>query len=450
MHRVRELTMDLEHLGAETDYFPSGVEVALSKPAPVLETFIAIDHSADWDWELPRKMFNDEAPRLHSVKLAGFMKTQLDTTLVKHARHLDGGWQHTAFFIAPMLVNAPFVETLKYTMGPHPDFDPEVEEVLGGLRDKGVQFPFELPHLRRFQVDRCMANDLLRFLDHFIIPPSARWEINFNHHWHVRSTSWIRTLDLLTKHIHYRQSPEVAGPLHDLKLDLGHRMLRAGGWTDGVLPKYWCRGYRAPGLDYDRAEFDFELYYNERDFSLHAHRGASMYTPFDETIDLFTRLPLSQVRNACFTSYELLRKDHPDIADCCNAPSMWRRILRRFPELRTMRLSRGVVFGVFRALTDEHEARRPALRYLEELIVNMRNSKQYLTCGLPPANSVAVMRHLYGFVKLQHDAGRPVGILRTDLCETLCSSEIAMDAFVALVNVGVYCTQCGREVLRGA
>lgn len=445
MYRVRELVIEFYDMESSAEY-PDAVEDILAGPAPLLEVFKTGD-ADNWHtyWRVEEELFDDQAPLLHTVVTLRRFRLGGTCSALRTIRHLDADWQCTVTEIAPFLVNSPNIQTIKYSMGMVPDSEEDITDALQkeGIDVGQVQFPVALSHLTRLHVDNCNVPDLLRLYELFVIPPSVRWNINFEHLEHVRNTAWLQCLDLLTKHLHHRLASDITGPLHHLHLSLGHRCFRMSGWTTGVLPDDWTRSQKPPHTHVG-AEFNFGFTFSERSFDDYPHRGPPKYVPFVEINDLVPRLPLSNVRSVWFSTDRGLLENHPDIASCCYRPKSWREILLQLPKLTIMRLSHSVIFGVLGAMAYDGDLYQLELPDLTELIVANDDSVKSFSSKL-----TEVTRRLYNFVRMRYLVGRPLHILRTDLCQTICPSKAMTEAFVAMVDVGVYCTMCKRKTFRG-
>lgn len=140
----------------------------------------------------------------------------------------------------------------------------------------------------------------------------------------------------------------------------------------------------------------------------------------------------------------------------CNSPSRWRPILSKLSSVRILRLSRGVIYGVLRALTaalgdtlsssTSAEDQRLELDRLQELTLDTQNQNQSPS-DVPEANPCRVTRYVYRDVLSRYQMLLPLRVIRHDLCSLVCSSKCALEALTYLVVGGFHCTKCGKSIL---
>lgn len=243
-------------------------------------------------------------------------------------------------------------------------------------------------------------------------------------------------MDVLAPHTHRRQ--DTHGPLADLHLELGHSNFTVCGRPTGAASPNWCKVAEGPFRRDQLTAFVFGLRYSEKTVEDDTSRSKAI--PFHEVADLFQRLPLSGVTKAWLSMTECLPKIDPDMPKQCNNLSLWRSVLSRISNVHTLRHSRGVLYGVLRALTsalqnsapspDPAEAQatqRLELESLTELMIDARNRYQHVP--VPEANAFKVARYLYRYIWLRYQMLLPLQTLRHDLCASICSSETAGDRY---------------------
>lgn len=446
MHRVRGLSFEW---GPEDNTSSDPMDDILDLPAPSLERFVAVDETGSIDWELPDAMFAGNSPRLHTVDLSPGFRIGSQCSLLPDLRYLSLGGLLSSIGIVPIISRTPSLETLKFTML-IPDDTEAIEEAMAELSDNAI--PIDLPNLKRLEIEDGVVTDFLRIMDLVRIPLGTHWRIGFEPTVHVRDLSWFRALDMFSAHVHRRQ--ESCGPLSDLHVGVGQRCLSISGWLASEARANWYNTVRALNWREELSAFVLQLRYDRK--VNQTDTSQSKLIPFDEVDDMLQRLPLNGLINAWLETDGWPLRHDPDLSIQCDSPSRWRPILSKLSGVRTLRLSRGVIYGVLRALASALDgtlsSSTPAenqsleLDRLQELTINIDDRYQHPS-EVPDASPSAVTRYLYRYVLLRYQMLLPLRILRHDLCSTICSSETTMEALAYLMEEGVYCTRCGKSVL---
>lgn len=447
MHRVRGLSFVW---GPEDSSSGDPMDEILDLPAPSLERFLAVDETGNIDWELPDAMFAGNSPRLHIVDLSQGFRIRSQCSLLPHLHNLSLGGLISSIGIVPIIARTPSLETLKFTMLMSPDDTEAIEEAMAELSHNTI--PIELPNLKRLEIEDGFVTDFLRIMDLVRIPLGTHWRIHFEPTTHVRDISWFRALDIFSSHVHRRQ--ESCGPLSDLHVGVGQRCMAISGWLASEARANWYNTVRASNWREEFSAFVLQLRYSYKLNQTDTSRSKSI--PFDEVDDMLQRLPLNDLTNAWLETNGWPPRHDPDLSIQCDSPSRWRPILSKLSGVRTLRLSRGVIYGVLRALTfaldgtlsssTPAEVQRLELDRLQELTLDIDDQYQY-----PPevadASPSTVTRYLYRYVLLRYQMLLPLQIIRHDLCSTICSSETTMEALAYLVEEGVHCIKCGKSIL---